>query len=128
VPGFVLGLLGAVGVVMSIFLPWRTGAVHASDIPVEFLWNRNATGSPSLLIVLIPLALMLAVATFVPFGARGRRIGSAGTLIVVALFAYQLHRVVDATGGGLVDALDAGFYFAAIGAVLALVSAWGRRL
>ena len=68
-PGMILGALGAAGVIVSMFLPWRDGGVYPSDIPVEFLWNRNADSDLSLLIVLIPLAVVLAIGAFVPLGA-----------------------------------------------------------
>jgi len=127
-PALVLGALGAVGVIISLFLSWRTAGVHLSDIPVAFLWDRGATSGPSLLIFMIPLAIILTIGAFVPFGARLRLFGAIGTLVVVVVFAYQLHRAVDAFGGSLGDALDTGFYFAGVGGILALVSAWGRRL
>ena len=37
-PGMILGLVAALAVVVSLFLPWRTGGVHPSDIPAAFLW------------------------------------------------------------------------------------------
>jgi hypothetical protein len=127
-PALILGAVGAVGVIVSLFLPWRTGGVHLSDIPVAFLWDRFATSDPSLLVLMIPLAIILAIGAFVPFGARLRLFAAIGTLVIVVVFAYQLHRAVDAFGGDLGDALDTGFYFAGIGGILAVVSAWGRRL
>jgi hypothetical protein len=118
-----LGALGSAGVIISMFMPWRTGSVHASDIPAAFLWDRTTTSdNPSLLIFLIPLALILLIGTFGRLGAGVRLVGAVLTLVVVGLFAYQLHRVLDAFGGNLGDALDSGFYFAAIGGVIALVS------
>ena len=130
-PGMILGAIGALGVILSMFLPWRDG-VHPSNIPVEFLWNRSATGDPSLLVALIPLALLLVVGAFVPMGAGLRLFGGLGALVVALVFAYQLNRFVDAFGGDLGDVLDTGFYFAAIGGLLGFVSAflpsgWGVR-
>jgi hypothetical protein len=64
---------------------------------------------------------------------RGARIvGGLLTLVVVGLFAYQLNRLVDDLGGSLSDALDTGFYLAAIGGLVAFVSGflpsgWMRR-
>ena len=56
-------------------------------------------------------------------GSGVRIFGAIGTLVVVGLFAYQLNRALDAfPGAKLGDALDTGFYFAAIGGVIALVS------
>jgi hypothetical protein len=128
-PGMILGALGAAGVIISMFFPWRTGSIYSSDIPIAFLWDdTTASHHPSLLILLIPLAIVLVVGTVVPIGSGVRLFGAVGTLIVVGLFAYQLHRVLDAfPGAKLGDALDTGFYFAAIGGVIALVSGWFLR-
>jgi hypothetical protein len=130
-PGMLLGGIGALGVIVSTFLPWRDG-VHPSNIPVEFLWNRDATGDPSLLVFLIPLAILLAVGAFVPMGAGLRLFGAIGTIIVAMVFAFQLNRLTDAFGGSLGDLLDTGFYFAMIGGILGFVSSllpsgWGVR-
>src|SRR5262245_12906805 len=131
-PGMILGALGTAGVIVSLFLPWRESSVYPSDIPVEFLWDRGATGSPSLLILMIPLAVVLGIGVFVPMGSMLRLIGAIGVLAVAGVFAYQLHRTTDALGGDLGDALDTGFYFAAIGGIVAFVSGffptgWGAR-
>jgi len=121
-PGMVLGALGAAGVIVSMFLPWRESGVYPSDIPVAYLWDRGTTSSLSLLVVLIPLAIVLVIGAFVPMGAGVRLFGALGTLVATGLFAYQLHRTVDALGGDLGDVLDTGFYLAAIGGLVAFVS------
>jgi len=133
-PGMVLGAIGTVGVVVSMFLSWRSGGVHPSDIPFAFLYDRDtASTSPSLLIALIPLAVILAVGTLMPRAAGLRVLGGLGTIVVAGLFAYQLHEVLDRfPGSSLSDQLDTGFYVAAIGGVLALISGfipsgWTRR-
>ena len=64
-PGMIVGALGTIGVIVAMFLPWRTGSVYPSDVPVAFLWDHTTTSqNPSLLILLIPLAILLAVGTF----------------------------------------------------------------
>ena len=66
----VLGALGSLGVIVSIFLSWRTGAGHPSGIPIAFLWDHTtAAQNPSLLIALIPLAIILVVGTAMRGGA-----------------------------------------------------------
>jgi hypothetical protein len=126
-PAMILGGLGAAGVIVSFFFAWRTGSIQANDVPVAFLWDRDTTAdSPSLLLLLIPLTVVLLVGTFLPMGRGLRLVGGIGLLIVVGLFAYQLYRVADAFGTDLGDALDTGFYFAAVGAVLAFASAFLR--
>jgi hypothetical protein len=63
----VLGVLGTMGVVVSMFVSWRDGGVHPSDVPVAFLFDSATTAtSPSLLIALIPLAVGSLVPRAVP--------------------------------------------------------------
>ena len=96
----VLGVLGTVGVVVSMFVSWRDGGVHPSDVPVAFLFDSTTTAtSPSLLIALIPLAVILAVGSLMPRASGARVIGGLGVMAVVALFAVQLHYVVDRLPG-----------------------------
>ena len=120
-PGTVLGLLGTAGVVLSMFVPWRTGSVYASDVHAAFLWDRHATSDPSLLIFLIPIAVVIAAGALLPLGWGLRLIGGLAALGVAGLFAYQLHRILP-SGRGLGDELDVGFYAAAIGGGLAFLS------
>jgi len=133
-PGMVLGVLGTIGVVVSMFLSWRSGGVHPSDIPLAFLFDSTTTAqNPSLLIALIPLAIILEVGALMPRASGARVIGGLGVLAVVVLFAVQLHYVVDRFAGASVwDQLDTGFYVAGIAGLVALVSGfmasgWTRR-
>jgi len=120
-PGMVLGLAGTAGVVLSMFLPWRTGDVDASEIPFAMLWDRFAHSGPSLLIALIPIAAVIAIGSLLPGAAAARFVGGVAALVVGGLFAYQLHRNLDASTG-LGDVLDIGFYLAVAGGLVALVS------
>jgi hypothetical protein len=134
-PGMVLGVLGTIGVVVSMFLSWRSGGVHPSDIPFAFLFDSTTTAhNPSLLIALIPLAVILAIGSLMPRAAGARVIAGLGVIAVVVLFAVQLHYVLDRfPGGGSVwDQLDTGFYVAAIAGLVGLISGfmpsgWMRR-
>jgi len=133
-PGMVLGVLGTLGVVVSVFMSWRSAGVDPSDIPFAFLFDSTTTAtSPSLLVALIPLAVVLAVGALMPRANGARVIGALGVLVVVVLFAVQLNYVVDSTPGVSVwDLLDTGFYVAGIAGIVALVSGfmpsgWTRR-
>src|SRR5436190_22256359 len=86
--GLVLGAVASVGLIVSMFLSWRTGSVEPSDIPAAFLSDRSATSNPSLMIFLIPLAVVLVVGTVMPTGALARLFAGIGVLVVVGLFAY----------------------------------------
>jgi len=123
-PGMVLGVLGTVGLVVSMFLSWRSGGVHPSDVPVAFLFDSTTTAtSPSLLIALIPLAVIIGIGSLMPRASGARVIGGLGVMAVVALFAVQLHYVVDRIGAGSVwDFLDTGWYVAGIAGLVAFVS------
>lgn len=132
-PGMIVGLVAAAAVVVSLFLPWRSGGVHPSEVPVAFLWDRGTTSSdPSLLIFLIPLAAVLVLGAVVWHGDVARVFAGLGILVVAGVFAYQLDRAGNALGARLGDLLDTGFYVATIGGFLAWVSAmlpegWGVR-
>ncbi len=130
-PGLLVGALGALGVVISLFMEWTSGGTHPKGIPVAFLGDDATTStSPSLLIVLIPAALLLLIGAVVPMGAALRFVGAVGTLVVVGLFAYQLSEAID--GADLGGSLGTGWYVATIGAFLSLASGlvpdtWARR-
>jgi hypothetical protein len=131
-PGMIVGLAAALAVVVSLFLPWRSGGVHPSGIPAAFLWDRGATSDPSLLIFLIPLAAVLVLGAVVWGGDVARVFGGLGVLIVAGVFAYQLDRAGNDFGADLGSLLDTGYYVAVIGGFLAWVSAmlpesWGVR-
>jgi hypothetical protein len=130
----VLGVLATIGVVVSMFLSWRTGGVKPADVPFGFLFDSTTTATdPSLLLALIPLAVVLAVGSLMPRAMGARIIAGLGIIAVVALFAVQLHYLTDRIPGASVwDALDTGWYVAAIAGLVALVSGflpsgWRRR-
>ena len=131
--GMVLGVLATIGVVVSMFLSWRSD-VHPSDIPFAFLFDSTTTAqNPSLLIALIPLAVVLAVGSLMPRASGARIVAGLGVLVVVVLFTVQLNYVMDRLPAGSVwDQLDTGFYVAAIAGLVAFVSGfmpsgWTRR-
>ncbi len=134
-PGMVLGALGTIGLVVAMFMAWRTGDVHASGIPFAFLFDSGTTAQdPSILLALIPMAVLLAVGTAMPRASAARLVGSIGTIVVVVLFTIQLNSQLDKfPGTNLGDVLDTGYYVAAIAAVVGLVSGfmpsgWTRRV
>jgi hypothetical protein len=118
----ILGLLGAVALLASLFMSWRDPGVHPDDVPLRFLFdNDTATHHPSLLLVLIPLLVLIVLGSLLPRGGALRLVAGIGTLAVVALFVFQVDDLV--TGGtDTIDVLDAGVYVAAIGGLLMLVS------
>jgi hypothetical protein len=120
--GLVLGVLGVAGVVLSIFTAWRSGDVKPVDIPAAFLWDQHATGNPSMLIWLVPIAAVIVIGIVVPGAGVLRALGGSAALVVCALYAWELHHVADTFHQSLGDVLDIGFYLAGIGGVLALVS------
>jgi hypothetical protein len=121
-PGMIVGAAATIALVVSMFMSWRAGSVHPSEIPASFLWDKNASGDPSLLIFLIPLAVLLGIGSFMRGGAPLRMFAGFLAMVVVGLFAYQLHELTDAVGARFGDALDPGFYVAGIAAVVGFVS------
>ena len=133
-PGMVLGAIGTIGLVVSMFMSWRATDVHPSGIPFAFLFDSGTTAQdPSILLALIPMAILLAVGTAMPRASAARIVGALGTIVVVVLFVIQLNSQLDAIPGANVgDVLDTGFYIAAIAGLVGLVSGflpsgWAQR-
>ncbi len=128
-PAMILGALGAVGVVLSLFTAWHDAGVHPDRLPVAFLWHTATQSTdPSLLILLLPISVMVAVGAFVPMGTGLRLLGGLAMLVVAGAFAYQLDRAVPGGAG----ALGTGWYLGAIGGFLAFISgflpeSWAAR-
>jgi hypothetical protein len=118
----IVGVIATAALVVSIFMSWRAGGVHPSDIPAAFLWDRNATGDPSFLVYLIPLAVLLGIGSLMRGGAGLRIVAGLLTLVVVGVYAYQLHELTDRLGVSFSDALEPGFYVAAVAGLGGLVS------
>lgn len=121
-PGMVIGVVATVALVVSMFMSWQSGGVHPSDIPAAFLWDRNATGDPSLLVFLIPLAVLLGVGSVLRGGAGLRVLAGLLTMVVVGVYAYQLHELTNGAGVSFGDTLDSGFYVAAVAGIAGFVS------
>jgi hypothetical protein len=121
-PGMVVGVVATVALVVSMFMAWQSGGIHPSSIPAAFLWDRDATGNPSFLVYLIPLAVVLGIGSLVRGGAGLRILAGLLTLVVVGVYAYQLHEITDSLNVSFGDAIDTGFYVAAAAGIVGLVS------
>jgi hypothetical protein len=123
-PGMVLGAISTIGLVVAMLMSWRTPDVHPSGIPFAFLFDDTTTAKdPSILLALIPFAILLAVGTVMPRASAARVVGALGTIAVVTLFAIQLNNFVDnLPNANLGDVLDTGFYVGAIAGLVGLVS------
>ena len=133
-PGMVLGAIGTIGLVVSMFMSWRTPDVHPSGIPFAFLFDRRHDGAG-------PVDPARADPDGDPARGRDRDaprsaariVGALGTIAVVVLFVIQLNSQLDAIPGANVgDVLDTGFYIAAIAGLVGLVSGflpsgWAQR-
>jgi hypothetical protein len=118
----VVGVVATVALVVSMFMSWQSGGTHPSAIPAAFLWDRDATGDPSLLVFLIPLAVVLGIGSLMRGGSGLRVLAGLLMMVVVGVYAYQVHEVTDALGVTFGDALDSGFYVAAVAGVIGFVS------
>jgi hypothetical protein len=123
-PGMVLGAISTIGLLVAMLMSWRTPDVHPSGIPLAFLFDDGTTAQdPSILLVLIPMAILLGVGTAMPRASAARLVGAIGTIVVATLFVIQLNNQLDAIPGANVgDVLDTGFYVAAIAGLVGLVS------
>jgi hypothetical protein len=121
-PGMIVGAVATIALVVSMFMAWREGGVHPSSIPAAFLWDRDATGDPSFLVYLIPLAVVLAVGSLMRGGAGLRLLAGLLTMVVVGVYAYQLNEITDRLGVGFRDSLESGVYVAGAAGVIGFVS------
>ena len=121
-PGMVVGVVATIALVVAMFMAWQSGGVHPSSIPAAFLWDRDATGDPSFLVYLIPLAVLLGIGSVVRGGAALRLLAGLLTMVVVGVYAYQLHELTDTLGVSFGDAVESGFYVAAAAGIVGFVS------
>lgn len=133
-PGLIVALIGAVIVVVSIFLNWvdisdagRSLSGSADTVPVQFLVDKGTSSEdPSIIVLLAPAAALLAVGAFL----RTRIVGILGgvlAIIVPVLYAIQVQRGLDEGNGaldiGLTDFIGIGVYVALVGGIVGLVGA-----
>jgi hypothetical protein len=120
-----IALVGGVLAVIACFLGW--GAYDDSfDVPLQFLWDKDATGGAKLGIPLVSVAgavAVLSLSAAEPFVFL-RRLGGVVLLAVTALFIVQLGRRIGWDNMSA-DNVDAGPYLAGAGGLLALLAPTG---
>jgi hypothetical protein len=122
-----LALIGGVLALISSFLAWDDMAGVAYDdsfkIPLQFLWDNDASGGFKLGIPLVIVAAVVALLSVSPMTPVVflRRLGGVLLVAAVALFVVQLGRRVGW------DNLDVGVgpYLAGAGGLLALLAPSG---
>jgi undecaprenyl pyrophosphate phosphatase UppP len=142
----VLIVLGAVAIVVSLFLHWKDISISARgqsfsstanghDVPVQFLFDRHTNDNdPSILIVLIPAAALGILGAALHKKALAF-VGSIVSLLVAGLYLYQVNEGVDelntAARGvvhiSLTDFVGIAPYVCGIGAIVMLVGAFLDR-
>jgi hypothetical protein len=120
-----IGLIGGVLAVIACFLAWD-GYDDTFDVPLQFLWDKDATGGVKLGIPLVSVAAVVAlfsVSAVEPFVFL-RRLGGVVLLAATALFVVQLGRRIgwDNLSAGNVEL---GPYLAGAGGLLALLAPSG---
>jgi len=121
-----IAIVGGVLAIISCFLAWADVAGLASNdsfkVPLEFLWDKTASGGVKLGIPLVSVAAVVAVLSLSRILALDflRRLGGVLLLAVSALFVVQLGRRVG--WDNLNDNLGVGPYLAGAGGLLALLA------
>lgn len=135
--------LGGLLFMISSWLHWLGGfeltvvtstGVSSYEVPAWFLFDVNAErGGLDLGVVVVVIGVVVLVGAVVHGLGLASLVGGVLGLALVALFSFQLNRLVDETNenieeiGGppdalsLTDLLDLGEYAAAAGAILAIV-------
>jgi hypothetical protein len=121
-----IAIVGGVLAIISCFVAWDDVAEFAwSDsfkVPLEFLWDKDASGGAKLGIPLVCVAAavtVLSLSRILPFDFL-RRLGGVVLLGATALFVVQLGRRLG--WDNLNDSLGLGPYLAGAGGLLALLA------
>jgi hypothetical protein len=88
-----IGLIGGLLAILSCFLAWD-GYDDGFDVPLQFLWDKDATGGAKLGVPMVSVAAVVAlfsVSATEPFVFL-RRLGGVVLLGATALFVVQLGR------------------------------------
>lgn len=128
-PGQAIAAVGAIAVGVACFLDWvraRGGVpgLGAKGVSWDFLWDKRSTSGTSLLVWLIPIAVLILVAAVVPQLRFVGLVGGIAALAVAGLYAFQLNAVIDDLSGdvgSVYDRLGIGDYLVAGGGFLAIV-------
>jgi hypothetical protein len=120
-----IALLGGVLAIISCFLAWD-GYDDSFDVPLQLLWDKNASGGVKLGIPLVSVSgavALFAISAVEPFVFL-RRLGGVALLGATALFIVQLGRRIgwDNLSAGNIEA---GPYLAGAGGLLALLAPSG---
>ncbi|MDQ3867004.1 MAG: hypothetical protein M3304_09300 [Actinomycetota bacterium] len=120
-----IALLGGVLALIACFVAWGPSD-DSFDVPLQFLWDKEATGGARLGVPLVSVAgavALLSVFAVEPFVFL-RRLGGVALLGAAALFVVQLGREIGwdnlSTGN-----IDAGPYLTGAGGLLALLAPSG---
>jgi hypothetical protein len=120
-----IALIGGVLAIISCFLAWD-GYDDSFDVPLQFLWDKDATGGFKLGIPLVSVAAAVAlfsVSAIEPFVFL-RRLGGVVLLVATALFVVQLGRRIGWDNLSA-DNVDVGPYLAGAGGLLTLLAPSG---
>ena len=120
-----IGLLGGVLALIACFVTWGQSA-DSFDVPLQFLWDNEATGGATLGVPLVSVAGAVAILSLFaiePFVFL-RRLGGVALLGATALFVVQLGREIGWDNLSTGD-IDAGPYLAGAGGLLALLAPSG---
>jgi hypothetical protein len=128
-PGQIIAAVGAIAVGVACVLDWvkAGGGVtseRGEDVPWDFLWHKTSTSDTSILVWLIPIAVVIAIAALVPQLRFIGLVGGIAALVVAGVYAYQLQRLIDLQPrdiGSVYDRLGIGVYVTAAGGFLAIV-------
>jgi hypothetical protein len=131
-PGQIITAIGSLAVGVACFLEWlRAGngarSANADVVPWDFLWDKSSLSSTSILVWLIPIAVLILVAAIVPQLRFVALAGGIAALAVAGVYAFQLNALIDSFKprdvGSVYDHLGIGDYVVAGGGFIAIVGA-----
>jgi hypothetical protein len=120
-----LALIGGVLAIISCFLAWDEYQ-DSFDVPLQFLWDKDATAGVKLgipLVIVTAVVALISVSAIEPFVFL-RRLGGVVLLAATALFVVQLGRRIGWDNLSAAN-VDVGPYLAGAAGLLALLAPSG---
>jgi hypothetical protein len=133
--GQIVAIVGAIAVGVSCFLDWIDISVgsnslsgSASDVPVQFLFDKSTSADdPSILVLLVPAAILLLLGALIPKGKVFGILGGLLAIVIPVLYSVQVQRGLDDDLSNLdislTDFIGIGVYLALVGGIVGLLGA-----
>jgi hypothetical protein len=121
----IVAAVASIGIAVGALLDWLQGrhAVSAMGVPMQYLFdNRTAANQPRLGYLLLGVAAVALVLSFIPRAAIWRVLLGAIVIAVASAFCIQLAQATSGTNKAFLDVVGAGPWVTGTAGLLLLCS------